>query len=65
MVKGEQDMKKKIGDLTLTEIASICKNCDEHKFQGCPFYSVLIVDCTVDERREQNLDEEIEMEDYE
>lgn len=58
-------MKKKIGDLTLTEIASVCKNCDERKFVGCPFYTVPIVDCPDSGIREQNFDEEIELADYE
>lgn len=57
-------MKKKIGDLTLNEVASICKDCDERKFIGCPFYKVPIVDCPDSGIREQNLDEEVEMMDY-
>lgn len=58
-------MKKKIGDLTLNEVADICKKCDEDKVIPCPFYGVLFVDCfcSNDDERRIGLDKEIEVED--
>ncbi len=57
-------MKKKIGDLTLNEVADICKKCDEGEIKGCPFTNVLFVDCfcSNDYERRIGLDKEIEVE---
>lgn len=56
-------MKKKIGDLTLNEVADICKKCDEKGVEYCPFLKVLLVDCGFDDKgRRMNLDKEIEVE---
>ena len=57
-------MKKKIGELTLNEVADICKKCDENKIDGCPFINALFVDCFCnnDDERRIGLDQEIEVE---
>ena len=57
-------MKKKIKDLTLEEVANICKRCDS--IYGCPFYNVLVVDCQyliTDKDRRTRFESEIEVED--
>ena len=59
-------MKKKIKDLTLEEVANICKKCDDGYVSGCPFYRVLIVDCVRDctnAERRQRFESEIEVQD--
>lgn len=55
-------MKKKIRELTLNEVADICKKCDEEKIDKCPFVNVLFVQCfTNDKKRRLGLNEEIEV----
>lgn len=55
-------MKKKIVDLTLNEVADICKKCDEEKIEHCPFVGVPFVYCfTSDKKRRLGLDKEIEV----
>lgn len=58
----------KIGELTLNEVADICKRCDEDDGVPtkvkCPFTSVLLVDCfsngVTDVARRLNLDKELD-----
>ena len=38
-------MEKKIGDMTLSEIADICKKCDNNKIERCPFLQVVLIEC--------------------
>ena len=54
---------KKVGDLTLNEVADICKKCDEKKIEHCPFIDILLVDCGFndDKDRRRYLDKEIEV----
>lgn len=56
-------MKKKIGNLTLNEVADICKKCDEKVLEHCPFIDILLVDCGFndDKDRRRYLDKEIEV----
>lgn len=52
----------KIGDLTLNEVADICKKCDEKKIEHCPFIHVLLIDCFCKDNDERRIgfDKEIE-----
>ena len=53
---------KKVGDLTLNEVADICKKCDESKVEHCPFLNVLLVDCGLDDKeRRMGLDKKIKV----
>ena len=56
-------MKKAIGNLTLNEVADICKKCDESKIGYCPFNDVLFLKCFCnnDEERRIGFDKEIEV----
>ena len=56
--------KKKIGDLTLNEVAKVCENCKTGNYYDCPFYFVNIVNCGnfSNEQLKNGLDKEIEVE---
>ena len=58
-------MKKKIGDLTLKEVAEICIKCKKHTFKDCTFPYTYWIDCPNDyddETIKFGLDQEIEVE---
>lgn len=55
-------MKKAVGELTLNEVADICKKCDEEKIEHCPFINVAFMQCfTNDKERRFGLNKEIEV----
>ena len=58
-------MKKEIKDLTLHEVAIVCKECDKAgREYKCPFISVVIVNCDTDindKIRRLNFDKKIEL----
>jgi len=57
-------MKKKIGELTLNEVADICKKCAEKELDDCPFVNIVLVDCGFydDNDKRNGLNNEIEVE---
>lgn len=56
-------MEKKIGDMTLSEIADICNKCDNNKIEYCPFLQVVLIECgfEFDKDRRCGLDDVIEI----
>ena len=46
---------KKVGDLTLNEVADICKKCDEKNLEHCPFLNVLLIDCGLHDDKERRI----------